>query len=817
MENGNPKQFWEHHLFANFVISELYFLITIVLLSLGAMAYLTFWLVRWRSSLAFLTVIWIGYAIIIGTGGSTVLHALQKERLHWTRFFISTCQLFGSLVQSAGHDQIEFSYSLWSEPFHPEGLPLEAKLPQPDPQFSTRPLDIPQQIQWIRGDSVMELHWQPVPDASEYEVTWLEHPDCEEGWITVYQGAETSFSIETMGWFRVRSLRITPLDDPVYEKISQILVDVASSFPDIGSVYTMRDYSDEAYVFIVCPAMDVNMDGIIDPETERQAPIGETYPREEFVEIPPGVKTPLITDFATEDEWGTWYSASVALYCPDGTREGYVSVDYPVKAWEQNVLLTQITYAVFLVVALTMYFFGVILVTRLNIASEQQRTMANNLHRTVQELVEAKKMADTANRAKNYFLTNMSHEIRTPLNAILGFTGIISRRLLECCPTEQRDDNQQCIGFIEKGSSDLLAIVNDILDFSKADADQVEIEWMMTDPRHIMEDVKNFLLPRLNEKPFLAFESKVEESVPEWIYSDPIRLRQILSNICGNAVKFSEKGTIRFHCCQKVFENTPANINTIEQMYGRSIDMSPFGNGEPITLLQFSVQDEGIGIPEIQMPILFEPFVQVDASLTRKFGGSGLGLAIAKHLTELMGGAIVVHSKEGEGSIFIVTFAISEKHIRSSVMMQFSGIVSSIVSEKPLSGNSVLVVEDGKVNQIVITKMLMDAGATAKIAENGKEAIETIESFESFGREFDVVLMDMQMPVMDGYEATLRLRQKGYKNPIIAVTAHALVGDLEKTLQAGCSAYISKPVDRNKLIDTIRKLTRSPRKKTVQK
>ena len=795
-------------MFYNSIISEFYILSCIILLSLGAMVYLTFWLVRCRSSLVFLTMTCIGYTIIVVTGSATVFYALQQERLHWTRLFISTCQLFGSLVQSTGHDQIEFSYSLWSEPFHPEGLPLEKKLPQPNPQFSTRPLDIPPQIQWSRKDSVTELHWQPVPNASEYEVTWLEHPDCEEGWITVYQGTETSFAIEEPGWFRVRSLRITPLDDPVYERICQILVDVASSIPDIGSVYTMRDYSDEEFVFIVCPAMDVNMDGVIDPETERLAPIGETYPRDEFVDILPGVKTPLITDFATKDEWGTWYSASVALYRPDGSREGYVCVDYPVEVWQHNVMLTQVTYATFLVVALAMYFFGVVQVTKLHIASEEQRTMANNLHHTVQELIEAKKMADAASRAKNYFLTNMSHEIRTPLNAILGFTDIISRRLLEYCPPNLREDNQQNINYVEKSCSDLLVIINDILEFSKADTEQVEINWVPTEPRQIMEDVKNFILPRLDANPLLTFESEVDELVPQQIHSDPARLRQILGNICGNAVKFSEKGTIRFRCCWKIFGNTPANISTIKKTYGQSVDTSLFIKEEPITLLHFSIQDEGIGIPEKQIQNLFDPFVQVDSSLTRKFGGAGLGLAIAKHLTELMGGDVVVQSKEGEGSTFLITFAVSEKHMHSSTMVQFSGIISTIDFEKPLSGKNVLVVEDGKINQIVITKMLLDAGATTKVAEHGKAAIETIESSE---KEFDVVLMDMQMPVMDGYEATLRLRQKGYKKPIIAVTAHALTGDIDKTLQAGCNGYISKPVDRKKLIDMILKLGRHAR------
>jgi signal transduction histidine kinase/ActR/RegA family two-component response regulator len=794
-------------LFNILIISEFYILVTIVLLSLGAMAYLTSWLIRCRSASAFLALVWVGYVIIIVTGGATVLHALQQERHHWTRFFTSTCQLFGALVQAEAHDQIEFSYSLWSEPYHPDGLPLDAELPQPDLQFSTRPLDIPQQIRWVDAGSLLEgtgmvLDWQEVPDASEYEVAWLEHPDSEEGWVTVYQGPETSVALAEPGWFRVRSLRITPLDDPVYLRISQILVDSAMSIPGIASVYTMRDYSDQEYVFIVCPEMDANRDGVICPETERLAPIGETYPREGFAEIPPGVRTPVITDFSTVDEWGTWYSVSVALYRPDGSREGYVGVDYPVAALERNILQTQITYTIFLVVVLAMYFFGVVQVPKLHRASEEQRVTANDLRRTVAELTEAKKMAESAARAKSYFLTNMSHEIRTPMNAVLGFASILGQRLMACCPPDQREDNLQTIHLIEKSSSDLLTIIGDILDFSKVDEGRVEIKWVPTMPQQIIEDVSNVVRPRMLDKPHLTFDCEIDPTVPQWFYSDPTRLRQILGNICGNAVKFSDKGTIRLSCRQLVVENTPESIRHIKDLYGQSLDLEIFIGEKQMTLLQFAVEDQGIGISAHDLEKLFQPFTQADASLTRRFGGTGLGLSIALHLTKLMGGDIAVRSKENEGSTFMITFVVSEKHRQLGAASGFSGIVLLNDYEKPLEGRNILVVEDGKVNQIVITKMLRDAGAMVKTAENGVEAIKKIEESHE---EFDVVLMDMQMPVMDGYEATLRLRCNGFKKPIIAVTAHALTGDLEKTLQVGCDAYISKPVDKNKLIDEILK------------
>ena len=786
----------EYPLFENLVISEFSFLLTLALLSLGAMGSLTFWLVRHRATPMFLVVIWIGYVVIIVTGGSTVLYALQKEQQHWLRFFTSTSQLFGSLVQSEAHDQIEFSYSLWSNPFHPEGIPLEAYLPQPNPQYSTRPLGIPQNLRQTQTGAFTEapymlLDWSPVPHANEYEVAWLEHPESAEGWTTIYRGAETSFALKHSGWFRVRSLYVTLLDDPIYERIRRILVETTASIPEIGSVYTMRDYSDQKYVFIVCPAMDVNNDGFIDPKTERLAPIGEPYSHATSVLIPPGIRTPLITKEPVVDDWGTWFSAVVAIDRPDGTREGYVGVDYPVATWQQNIQRTQMTYALLLLVTLVMYFFGIVQMTK--------------LHRTVEELTKAKKMAESAALAKSYFLTNMSHEIRTPMNAVLGFIGIIGRRLMECCPPDQLEDNQKTLGLIEKSSSDLLTIINDILDFSKVEAGKIEITWIPTKPRQIMEDVYNVILPWLQEKPQLTFSSEIDDAVPHWVYSDPTRLRQILGNICGNAIKFSEKGTIWFHCSLLVFENTPTTVSNIKKMYGQSVDTTLFSEDESITLLQFSVRDEGIGIPSEEVSLLFQPFIQADASLTRKFGGAGLGLSIAKHLTELLGGDITVQSQKDRGSTFRITFAVSEKRLPGNAM-EFSGIVLLNDFERPLKGKNILVVEDGKINQIVITKMLQDAGAIVDVAENGKEAIEKIEASK---RRFNAVLMDMQMPVMDGYEATFRLRQNDYNAPIIAVTAHALTGDCDKTLQAGCDAHLSKPVDRNQLIDTILRFDQS--------
>jgi CheY-like chemotaxis protein len=303
---------------------------------------------------------------------------------------------------------------------------------------------------------------------------------------------------------------------------------------------------------------------------------------------------------------------------------------------------------------------------------------------------------------------------------------------------------------------------------------------------------------RLSDKENVKLEFKDEGGIPNLILSDPTRLRQILNNLIGNAIKFTASGTVALR-------------------YGAEAGIA----SEKPAMLFAEVRDTGIGMTPEQMSRLFQPFSQADSSLTRRFGGTGLGLSISKRLAILLGGDIHVTSKEGEGSAFTLTLPIREPGAeairnRNEKRQKQIGFRSSTDSEsivltdtKPLSGLNVLVVEDGRVNQIVISTQLTDAGSLVTLADNGQAAIESIGERESAGVPFDVVLMDMQMPIMDGYEATTRLRSNGYTRPIIAITAHALSGDCEKTLEVGCDAYLSKPVDREQLIHTILEICRN--------
>jgi CheY-like chemotaxis protein/anti-sigma regulatory factor (Ser/Thr protein kinase) len=356
---------------------------------------------------------------------------------------------------------------------------------------------------------------------------------------------------------------------------------------------------------------------------------------------------------------------------------------------------------------------------------------------------------------------------------------------MQRCLPEEREQCRESVELITSSGNDLLTIINDILEFSKAESDQIEIESIPISLKETVAGVHTIMLERMKDKKNLTLEFTDEGGVPELILSDPTRLRQILNNLIGNAIKFTESGSV-------------------------SVRYGAESGG-----LFVEVRDTGIGMTPNQLSRLFQPFSQADSTLTRRFGGTGLGLSISKRLAVLLGGDIHVASKEGEGSVFTLTLPIREPSAvdirnrdeklqkQTEYRLPTSSGIIDLTEGKPLLNVNILVVEDGRVNQIVITHQLTEAGATVTLADNGQTAIELIGTHESSGSPFDVVLMDMQMPIMDGYEATRRLRSDSYTRPIIAITAHALSGDCEKTLEVGCDAYISKPVNREQLIRTI--------------
>ncbi len=560
------------------------------------------------------------------------------------------------------------------------------------------------------------------------------------------------------------SLETSP-NDELYLQLVETQKRWLKTNPTVADIYSFVVIDGEC-VLLVDSETDYDRNGVIEGTREDRTPIGESFGEADDDEMMAMRGDSKFVNEPYSDRWGTWVSAYAPMFGADGKVHSILGVDFPAEKWRSIIATSQR-------VDLGIVLFSHLLFVGFT-AGMRVRGDALDRARTINhDLIEAKRRAEDASRAKSEFLANMSHEIRTPMNAILGFT----EAMLE---HETEAETRNGLMIVRRNASHLLALINDILDLSRIEAGKQSFRPVRFDLQELLNDVDQLLRGRIEEKG-LEFHIDWPEGAPGFVVTDPDRIRQILINLVGNAAKFTHEGHI-----------------AIRVRFQGPVMLEEGQNG----FILISVEDTGIGMSEDQLARVFNPFEQADNSTTQTYGGTGLGLTICTRLAERLGGNVFAQSTPGEGSVFhlrIPTLLAREaaETVAPSVLPK-SPTPAQTTEADPLLGMRVLYAEDGPDNQRLLSHHLTKAGAGVVLVGNGREALDLIEE----NREaFDLVFMDMQMPLMDGYEDTRELRRLGCTLPIVALTAHAMQSDREKCLEAGCDDYATKPVTRGTLVE----------------
>lgn len=540
----------------------------------------------------------------------------------------------------------------------------------------------------------------------------------------------------------------TPPDDPTYLSIIDVEKTWLEINPTVADIYTYR-VIDGQWALIVDSETDYDHDGIYRGEREGRTAIGEVVGPVDGLVMAPFEGRAVFDEVIYQDRWGTWVSAYAPIYDENDRIEAAVGIDYPADEWAKQLAMAR---------ALPLLGSLMLLVIFISFtATLSLRGLALRRSREQQGWLEtARAAAESANRAKSDFLANMSHEIRTPMTAILGFTEVAMESVTDPAVRGHLET-------VHRNGQHLIELINDILDLSKIESGALHVEQAPVNLPLLVADVCELLRIRAEHKG-VALELEIEDSSPVWITSDGKRVRQILTNLVGNAIKFTERGSV-------------------------SVTVSGISRQQ----VEVQIRDSGIGIAPDRLQAIFNPFEQADASTTRRFGGTGLGLTISRRLARLLGGDVEVESQLGVGSVFRITFDAPEVQAPAPEEASVDGRID-------LHGSLVLYADDGVDNQRLIRHHLEKAGAIVEVVDDGQAAIERFRQLQREGRAIDLILTDMQMPRLDGLGLTRQLRAEGCQTPIVALTASAMRSDADACLRAGCDGYLSKPITRDHLL-----------------
>ena len=556
----------------------------------------------------------------------------------------------------------------------------------------------------------------------------------------------------------------TPPDDPVYLNLIERQRRNLKLNPAIADIYVMTRDEQGRVRMLIDSETDYNRNGIYEDGREARTPIGEPYDN-----ASPGIYKGFLEawsgfeDCPQTDRWGTWVSAVYPI-TDDGKVAAILGIDYPAASWLAAAATSRNTT---LAIAASI---GLIL-----IASSTTIAILNGTLNRQKELLVILQAREQAARvgsdAKSAFLAHMSHEIRTPITAIVGYADILRTSAVS---DAERAEHLQTI---TRNGNHLLSVISDILDLASIEAGRLATRAEPIEPASIIAEIASLMDGQARKKG-LELVLDIQLPLPATIDADPTRLKQILVNLTANAIKFTQQGSVTIRVA----------ANLIDQ-------------------LTIEVIDTGEGIKPEQAGKLFTPFVQGDAGMDRRFGGTGLGLAISRKLARSMGGDITLTSQLGQGSTFRLTLPVPPGTPKNATLTSLTCPLPTPPArpdKATATGKLVLLAEDGIDNQRLIAHHLRSDGWTVIIAPDGKQALRLATDARQNNNPFHLLLMDMQMPVMDGYAATRALRRAGFRTPIIALTAHANPGDREKCLQAGCDDYAIKPLDYDKLLNLAR-------------